>query len=343
MNIFTKIYLVISSVAIINSSCFCAVIDVVAYREDGTTDLIVKRIDLDLKAVIKSVEIPFQGELLTKMPIKFQKGGTQYSLILTVDGVSCKNCAVGERLTRYAVINDSLEVIRIDSLIGTATFSVISTSNDSMAFKVLEAPGNTNEINHKARYLITNNFSVQKYSDLPNDYNTNRFPNMNNYNNLHMISSSRTNIFWDTDTSFNVHLLDIDPRRTNINHDIDVGNFINRAQLIGFAAELNIFYVFSISDYSPLMEDSAQNINLRPSFLKRYSTDSFSLIDSIDIPNCSIDSGYVRNELAQCEKAGRYFVYYFFGSDGMRYYSPAMLFIFDTRTNQATWLRVGWR
>jgi hypothetical protein len=40
---------------------------------------------------------------------------------------------------------------------------------------------------------------------------------------------------------------------------------------------------------------------------------------------------------------GDYVVYYFFRGTGKDRFDPAMLLIFDTRTNEATWLRVGWR
>jgi hypothetical protein len=43
------------------------------------------------------------------------------------------------------------------------------------------------------------------------------------------------------------------------------------------------------------------------------------------------------------EVVGNYIVYYFFKSDEGNRFDPAMLLIFDTRTNEATWLRVGWR
>lgn len=40
---------------------------------------------------------------------------------------------------------------------------------------------------------------------------------------------------------------------------------------------------------------------------------------------------------------GDFIVYYFFNKDGPYRYDPAMLLIFDTRTNETIWLRVGWR
>jgi hypothetical protein len=40
---------------------------------------------------------------------------------------------------------------------------------------------------------------------------------------------------------------------------------------------------------------------------------------------------------------GDYIVYYFFRGAGRDRFDPAMLLIFDTRTNEASWLRVGWR
>jgi hypothetical protein len=40
---------------------------------------------------------------------------------------------------------------------------------------------------------------------------------------------------------------------------------------------------------------------------------------------------------------GDFIIYYFFDKEEYYRYDPAMLLIFDTRTNETTWLRVGWR
>jgi len=66
-------------------------------------------------------------------------------------------------------------------------------------------------------------------------------------------------------------------------------------------------------------------------------------MESLAIQYPNSDSGYIGSGYGPCERIGPYFIYYFFDGEDYRYFSPAMLFIFDTRTNQATWLRVGWR
>ncbi len=78
--------------------------------------------------------------------------------------------------------------------------------------------------------------------------------------------------------------------------------------------------------------------------LRIFDPANFKLLETVPIPDCPPDNCPGRNSGGVAETIGDYIVYYFFhGEDSLLEYYPAMLFIFDTRTNEATWLRVGWR
>jgi hypothetical protein len=65
-------------------------------------------------------------------------------------------------------------------------------------------------------------------------------------------------------------------------------------------------------------------------------------MDSIPIPDYP-EGDFISGSYGPAELVGPYIVYYFGESNDLGQLYPAMLFIFDTRTNEATWLRVGWR
>ena len=78
------------------------------------------------------------------------------------------------------------------------------------------------------------------------------------------------------------------------------------------------------------------------SHVKFYSLNTFALLDSLPVADYPPDD-YPNEAFDVADIIGPYIVYYFWGGESLTRRAPAMLFIFDTRTNEATWLRVGWR
>ena len=83
-----------------------------------------------------------------------------------------------------------------------------------------------------------------------------------------------------------------------------------------------------------------------------YSADTMSMaiciynpstLDQTDSISYSVGESYAAMEIGPAESLGPYLYYYYFWQDGYEGFDPAYLLIFDTRTNEATWLRVGWR
>jgi hypothetical protein len=111
-----------------------------------------------------------------------------------------------------------------------------------------------------------------------------------------------------------------------------------------FAVKNNLLYIFNLN----------YEIRFKNKIVKGYGQDwiesnvrvinleNFSLIDSIQVPDYP-EGDYISGSSGVADVVGNYIVYYFGSSNDMEIFAPAMLFIFDTRTNQAAWLRVGWR
>ena len=69
---------------------------------------------------------------------------------------------------------------------------------------------------------------------------------------------------------------------------------------------------------------------------------------SLDLIECDTIADFPKNnfpgiEYGLADVVGNYIVVYFFDCELREGFLPAMLFIFDTRTNTARWLNVGWR
>jgi hypothetical protein len=102
-------------------------------------------------------------------------------------------------------------------------------------------------------------------------------------------------------------------------------------------------YVFHQNyEYYGKFLQKTRNDNWIQSHLLIYDIDDFSLIDSLSIPDYPAGD-YIIADFDVADVIGNYIVYYYAQPGGIEDYTPAMLFIFDTRTNEAAWLRVGWR
>jgi hypothetical protein len=76
--------------------------------------------------------------------------------------------------------------------------------------------------------------------------------------------------------------------------------------------------------------------------VRMFNIRNFVLLDSLSLPDYP-EGDFISGSYGVGEVKGPFITYYFGQSGDMQLVYPAMLFIFDTRTNEATWLRVGWR
>jgi len=104
-----------------------------------------------------------------------------------------------------------------------------------------------------------------------------------------------------------------------------------------------LIYLFKINCNKINGYPGGEKLSIDPSILVRYKALDLTLFDSTPISYPPIEDGYASCEWGDCRKVGQFLIHYFFEGEEPGYFSPAMLFIFDTRTNEARWLRVGWR
>jgi len=317
---------------------------VATYQDDSPiSPIAVKRIDLPSKSESEAVTLPFGGEIITKEPIDFRRSGSLYFLLIATDGQPCKNCQVWRPITRYAILDSSLAVARVDSVIDLGAMEYFENVRDSIILSFDQMVGNSLSVGELASFGISSRLDFRISHRFPSDYNPRRALRIDPFNYIRSLPNAGVRLYWDTDENFGLHFLTVDRPRQRIVESLFVGSILAYSRIFGFSNADSTLYVFSLSYDVPRDQRYVVDRNNAPSFLKKYSTPGLSLIDSIPLPNIAPDSDYVRNELGACNVEGPFMVYYFFASDDYRYFSPAMLFIFDTRTNEATWLRVGWR
>jgi hypothetical protein len=307
------------------------------------TQISIKSFDLDSKRLLNNLTIPFPGEIVTNTPLKLRIGRRDFYVVITNDGSYSKNCASHELVTRYAILNDSLNLVRIDSIVNISFIEFDGTTGDSLEFSYFETVSDTGLTTSKGLFSISPEMRINRRRVLPINYRLLQTPEIVGYSYPRKLNIEFPDYFWDTSTDFNVDIVRFDIVHRRRMSTIQLGNFMSYAQVFGAIPASRSLYAFSLSYDIPRGGGNVTNRNSAPSFVKKYTLPNLAFTDSIPIANNAADSDYIRNEVGQCEQVGPFFVYYFFASDDVRYFSPAMLFIFDTRTNQATWLRVGWR
>lgn len=317
---------------------------IAAYQnQESGTSIVAKRIDLASKQEINTITIPIAGQITAKEPIPVHLRNQGYYLIITSDGEPGKNCVSGTPLTRYAILDSSMNIVTVDSLLNMGIFEFDGKAMDTLIFDYFEPYSADRYPTRRGGFIIGPQMNIERRNIYPDDFQPIQHVQIAGHENLIQLENPFLPISWEVSDRFDVSMFALDSSRSEIIDSLLAGNFLAYSQLFNISPLDSLLYVFSLSYDIPREGQRVQRRNDAPSFLKKYSTGPFTLVDSIYIPNIIPTDEYVRNEIGQCDQVGSFIVYYFFKSDDYRYFSPAMLFIFDTRTNEASWLRVGWR
>jgi hypothetical protein len=177
------------------------------------------------------------------------------------------------------------------------------------------------------------------------------YPQINGFRYFWKISQHNDSIYWDVSNdprNDGAYLLKLDVPNRRLLDSVYICDFGQVTPRFALSSNDSIIYAFILNESCWANTEYGDTVIPQPSFLKIFSTKDLSLLDSIPIPNPVPDSncasfGYDDWDEDIYDRTGNYLVYFFMGSVAIERFVPAMLFIFDTRTNQATWLRVGWR
>ena len=144
------------------------------------------------------------------------------------------------------------------------------------------------------------------------------------------------------------YLLLIDLPEKSLRASLSIADYASMTPRFALSRDDSLIYVFLLNESCWDNADYGEVPIPRPNIVKIYSARDLTLRDSIRIADPPSDSscasmGYDVYDSNICAREGKYLIYFFSGFNGLERFVPALLFIFDTRTNEATWLRVGWR
>jgi hypothetical protein len=302
-----------------------------------------KLIDLDDKAILKSVILRDEGYIWNKIPFLQYTNNSIYYLTGIQSGGYAKNSIMDNEATYIFILNDSLNINRIleyrNSFINNFN-QIVGNREFTLSITFIE---DTAQVIDRGLFIIDDNLQLLKTSDSYQNINPFDILYLGSFQDLHRLNGNQNYIYYSLSDSGYI-LIKLDPSNTRIISTIPTAIHHSSA-IFAYHSTRNKLYLFHLNyerhgkykEYEKNYGDDWINPEV---FI--YDPESFTLIDHLPLADFS-PGNYTLRERGQADIIGDYIVYYFFEDEWMGRFNPAMLFIFDTRTNEATWLRVGWR
>lgn len=319
------------------------------YGDSSTTQsnpVLLEKIDLD-NGIIAGVDtLANKGYLPENKPLHFTNNNHKILLSFIESGIDGKNSILDTNKVYYYLhsVDTFLNRIRSDSFVNVQFDLRFFPGRQSFGFGIKQNAGN-NYIMPFGEYVVEGNGNFRRLGS----YNTNLIPGQ-----LRNLNKMKYPLPLDTMNAPLIYYCKKDYRtwliKLNIRHDL----IIDSLRLQTDALESVVFayhptrgkiYSFHLNyEYHSENPDRYKGYGqnwISPEVLI-YNPSTFQLMERHTINDFS-SGNYPNFESGLADVIGDYIVYYFFEEDHVYNFSPAMLFIFDTRTNEARWLRVGWR
>jgi len=301
------------------------------------------KIDLNTHIIADSTVLTRRGAFTAKAPVIAPYGNQQFLITSIVDGIPAKNSTIREDMySYYYVVNaHNLNIIAEDSLVGAMIAEVKEFSSDTIS---IEWVGGHNDGWHRSLYRVDpparrlRHVESHEYSE--SDFGDLRIGNYLGPNLIARIGPYE--YYWGYedvgDTSY-VNIFNVNPQE-NVEQQVRIGNRTVQNVVVGYSSETNMLYIF----LTPFKMLSYAPINESPNYIGPeiivMNTANFDIEERASF---EMGAAYASQECGTAESIGSYLYYYYFRQDGYGSFDPAWLLIFDTRTNETTWLRVGWR
>jgi len=319
--------------------------NICSYENDEMgTNILVSKIDLTNKRIVNSISLPSEGELAYRIPLKIQRGNQNLLLVATNNGVRSKNSRqLPNPILNYYILNNDFNILNNGQLNNITILGRLSYPNykiDSLSFV---AHQDSLFLGKRGRIIVNQQNRIQIDNQTVETYSESNFPEICGFRYFDKIKDSNNNLYYNATTN-GVYLLKLDTRNDVLLDSLNLNSDKPLFNLFGISDDDSLVYVFYMNSNNLGGPPAMQKTEVDPSYVKILRAGNFTLVDSIDIEYPSLELGYVGGATTGLiDKVGPYFVYFDLNSESYRWFSPAMLFIFDTRTNEASWLRVGWR
>ena len=307
-------------------------------------------VDLDTKSILAEIITGQEGQILNKLALPIGRDSDTFLVCAAMEGCYCDNSVVGKNLARISIFHAQTRQLvhsYADSDLFIDTFEKMPNHRVYISAESLSEPHRSlngdYDIGAGFDFVLRNqrqpDYAYGLYDGVePFEYLKPLAPEMHIYRgDLHRkpyvikTNNNRRSVI-DTLLLTSVQI-EIDPVLSD--------SISDRSHIVAFTDTTLYDFNLNWEFYSKSVNKSYDEHRI-DSHAKIYNLADFALIDSFAVADYP-RGAYPDQAFDAADIVGPYMVYYFFGREGLTRYAPAMLFIFDTRTNEATWLRVGWR
>jgi len=317
-----------------------------AYSPDDNEGLynnVLYKVDIEAKTIVDSLNLEIKGEFVGKMPLILRSANEGVILIsLLTSGLSGKNSPALDHLsTFYALVNIApFSLASVDSLPHKQVTSYRAIFDDSLELGWIDYDtfqGGSFQSKYFCNRANRQLIEIERFNDQGNVVEDSYIGVYKNP--VSIGGTDQSKFYYDMYVDSDVNLFAAD-NADNVIWETHAGDILQSSLIFGYSSDNNSLYLFTLrfkllSFYPPI--ESPDSI--------RNKVDVFdgSTFESIAVFDLDIRDIYLANEMGIMDSINGYLVYYFAKGDGYGQFDPAYLLIFDTRTNEASWLRVGWR
>lgn len=302
----------------------------------------VSKINLETKEVVDFDTAGLCYVLADPRPIVFTRDDSDYIFASTANcGNSKRTPASNECFSDYVIYNDLGKIINRGRLENKYVYSKTGSSGTEIKIKYRL---NTDSFRYWMNGAITlNDDNSIKISPIAKcDYSDSAYPIISGFQYFNKIDDRNNTIYWDIGHDAN-YLLRIDADNKALLDSLKIPDKRTHTCLFALSNDQSKIYTFHFfARYANEYYENGEPPIL-PSYIKVYRADTLIMIDSFPAPDPSGTAGYFGGDWWPCEAIGDYRVYYYFASDGPESFFPAIVYIFNTRNNESTWLNIGWR
>jgi|WetSurMetagenome_2_1015567.scaffolds.fasta_scaffold48937_3 hypothetical protein len=295
-------------------------------------------VDLETKKILNEIVTGDEGVTINKKALPVLRGSDTLLITAAMEGCFCDNSIVGKNRAKISVFNPRTERLvysNADSNLFVDWFEPLPEGKVYINAETLKEPRQS--IN--GDYILGPNYEFELINQRPVTYNYGLYDSLAPFS--YLIPALPSHDIYLGHYSEIYALVKTNSDRSVIIDTLILNNEPYRSHIFAFRDTL--IYDFNLNwEIHAKFESKEFDENRINSHLDLYRLSDFSLIDSLPVADYP-KGDYPDGDFDVADVVGPYIVHYFFGRDGVERYAPAMLFIFDTRTNEATWLRVGWR
>jgi hypothetical protein len=314
---------------------------------NGNRNVLIKSIDINQAVILDSFSIYNEGFVLFKKPAQVSVNNQNTFVSVIQKGGYNKNCSNMYHAVVISIVNNNnfFSLVRRDS-IPNAILGIFKQYADESSFRLKVFQRNDKlHIIPSGDYTLDNDYQFRKLRNYDPHLSPGGIRRIGSFEYLNRLNLPNTHHLFSTigrDTRFWILRLDLNQ---NLVDSLMIENCEQCSKIFAYHPLRDKLYIFHLN-YEAHGKDPEYDRNygqdwITPEVLV-YNPSTLQLLERHELTDFD-SANYPGNERGLADVVGDYIVYYFFEDDWMGRFNPAMLFIFDTRTNEARWLRVGWR